>query len=429
MTEPTFIENARFALTMDRDHRVQENCSLRVEGGTIADIGQGIKKVRGDEVVDARGCILMPGLVNSHTHSSMVALRGLNDDAPLEEWLGSMWKMEGKLTGEVAELASEWAFLEMICSGTTSCMDMYEAWEAAKAAKRVGIRMANGPAIISIFGPPSDRLADAERFISEFDGDDLITPIVNLHSIYTNDEDTIRKAADLSIEKNVILHAHGAETRKEIFDNRNRTGRLAVEELDHCGALHDRTAIAHLGWASSWEFNRMVEKGASAVHCPTSNQKLGTGGFFPYRDLKEKGMTIGLGTDGAASNNSLDMFREMRSMALIQKMQYWDPTAGTARDALTCAVKGGNEILGLNGGTLEKGSNADVVLMRIDPTIMPLGKEKLESALVYSATGALVRGTMVNGEWAFIDGRLGGGGSCSQRLEEIIDRVSDELFT
>ena len=132
---------------------------------------------------------------------------------------------------------------------------------------------------------------------------------------------------------------------------------FTVEELDHCGALHDKTAIAHLGWASSWEFNRMVEKGASAVHCPTSNQKLGTGGFFPYKDLKEKGMTIGLGTDSAASNNSLDMFREMRSMALIQKMQYWDPTAGTARDALTCAVKGGNDILGLNGGTLEKGDS------------------------------------------------------------------------
>ncbi len=429
MIEPIYIENARFALTMTLGERVVENYSLRVEEGTIADIGQGIKRERGDEVVDATGCILMPGLVNSHTHSAMVALRGINDDAPLEEWLDSMWKIEGKLKGEAAELASEWAFLEMIRSGTTSCIDMYEAWDAAKAAKRVGIKMANGPAIISVFGSPSDRLVDAERFISEYGGDDLITPIVNLHSIYTNDEDAIKRAADLSLKQDVILHTHCAETRKEIFDNRNKTGRLAVEELDHAGALHDKTAIAHLGWASSWEFHRMVEKGASAVHCPTSNQKLGTGGFFPYRDLKEKGMTIGLGTDSAASNNSLDMFREMRSMALIQKMQYWDPTAGTARDALNCAIKGGNDILGLNGGTLEKGGNADLVLMRIDPTIMPLRKENLESALVYSATGALVRGTMVNGEWAYIEGHLRDGSSCSQRLEELIARVSAELFT
>ncbi len=139
-------------------------------------------------------------------------------------------------------------------------------------------------------------------------------------------------------------------------------------------------------------------------------------------------MTIGLGTDSAASNNSLDMFREMRSMALIQKMQYWDPTAGTARDALNCAIKGGNEILGLNGGVLEKGKNADLVLLRIDPTIMPLRKENLESAVVYSATGALVGGTMVNGKWAHIDGRLGDGSSCSEKLDELVARVSTKLF-
>ena len=201
---------------------------------------------------------------------------------------------------------------------------MYGAFEAARAAERVGLRLAAGPPLISVFGSTDNRLEQAVRFLEEFREHPRIKPVVNLHSIYTNDEDAIKRAADLSRKEDLLLNVHCSETRKEVFDNRKERGRLAVEELNKWGALTKNTVLVHLGWASSWEFQMIGRAGAGTVHCPNSNQKLGTGGFFPYRDLSGMGIRVGLGTDSAASNNSLDMFREMKAMALLQKGQYWE---------------------------------------------------------------------------------------------------------
>ena len=178
----------------------------------------------------------------------------------------------------------------------------------------------------------------AKEFIKEFRGHDRIIPIVNLHSSYTNTDETMVKCGEMSKEEDVILHVHCSETRKEVFDNRTEKGRLGVEELNEHGCVWEKSVLVHMGWASSWEFNIIKEKGASLVHCPVSNQKLATGRFFPFKDLKEMGIKVGLGTDGAASNNSLDMFREMKQMALVQKGQYWDPMAATAVDVLRSAT-------------------------------------------------------------------------------------------
>lgn len=425
MNEPTVFENVRFIHTMDE---IIENGSVRVENGIIESLGKDAKKQRGDEVIDGTGHILMPGLVNGHTHSSMIALRGLNDDAALHDWLESMWEVEDNLTGVTAERASEAAFLEMIRSGTTACLDMYEAFEAVKASGRVGLRMANGPALISRFASAEERLGDTERFAREYSDDPLVIPVVNLHSIYTNDGETISRAAELSRKLGIPLHTHCSETRREVFENRREQGRLAVEELDHHGALWERSVLVHLGWASSWEFNRIAERGSNVIHCPSSNQKLGTGGFFPYRDAYSKGIRIGLGTDSASSNNSLDMFREMRQMALVQKGQYWDPTAATARDALRSATVNGSEIMGLNGGKISEGREADLIMVRIGAPILPLRKSNLESALVYSGSGMNVDLTMVNGRTVYREGRLPDGNSLEERYAELMNDVSERLF-
>lgn len=427
MSEPVFIRNARFVLTMDGEGSILENSSVRIENGMISDVGE-IEPMRGDEIIEGGKRILMPGLVNSHTHAAMILLRGLNDDAPLDSWLESMWAVEGRLTPEVEEIGAEMAFLEMIRSGTTACLDMYGAFEAARAAEKVGLRLAAGPPLISVFGSTDDRLDQAGRFLEEFRDHPRIKPVVNLHSIYTNDEDAIKRAADLSRDEDLLLNVHCSETRKEVFENRKERGRLAVEELDKWGALMKNTVLVHLGWASSWEFEMIGRVGASTVHCPNSNQKLGTGGFFPYRDLSRMGVKVGLGTDSAASNNSLDMFREMKAMALLQKGQYWDPTAATALDSLFCATSAGSDILGIDAGRIEKGRAADLVMLNMDHTIMPLRRDNLASAVVYSATGHLVDMTIVNGEILYSGGNLRDGTNIQDRFEELADAVPASLL-
>jgi len=426
MTESLFLKDIWFTHTMD-EGRILEGASLRIEDGTIRGVGR-VKKERGDEVLDCRGAIVMPGLVNSHTHSPMVLLRGLNDDAPLDDWLKTMWEVEEKITPEIEELGAEWGFIEMLLTGTTSCLDMYGSFNVAGAAERLGIRVANGPPLISRFAPADERLKDARRYVETYRGHERITPVVNLHSIYTNDTETIAKAGELSRGSNVPLHVHCSETREEVFENRKEWGRLAVEELNEQGALWEKTVLAHLGWASSGEFRMIRDTGAGAVHCPVSNQKLGTGGFFPFRDVKDLGITVGLGTDGAASNNSLDMFREMKAMALLQKGQYWDPGSASSDDVLRCATVNGNRLIGSEGGMLKEGLPADMIVLDADSTLMPLRKDTLGSALVYSATGSLVRTTIICGEICYDRGILRDGKNARERVREIAKRTLPRLY-
>ncbi|MGA1872997.1 MAG: amidohydrolase family protein [Thermoplasmatota archaeon] len=426
MMEPLVLKDPRFVMTMDREI-VLENVDIRIEGGMIEAIGTDLAS-RGDEIIDCSGAVVMPGLVNSHTHAAMVMLRGLNDDAPLQEWLESMWEMEGRIEPDLEALGAELGFLEMVRTGTTMCMDQYGAVPGVEAAERVGIRLANGVPLITVWGKAEERLARARDFIRDHRGHDRIIPIVNLHSIYTNDEDTMIRCGEMSREEKVPLHVHCSETRSEVFDNRKKKGRLGVEELDHNGCLWEMSVLVHMGWAASWEFNIVKEKGASLVHCPSSNQKLATGGFFPFKDLKRMGIRVGLGTDGAASNNSLDMFREMKEMALLQKGQYWDPLACTAVDALETTTISGNGILGTKGGILSPGMNADICIVDAGPGLGPLRKENLASALVYSANGNMVTTTIVGGEVVYDRGRYRGGDDIGARYQDLTEKVISELY-
>jgi cytosine/adenosine deaminase-related metal-dependent hydrolase len=426
MMEPTVFRNARYVLTMDKG-RILENTDVRVKNGIIDSIGENISQ-RGGEIIDSSGSILMPGLVNSHTHAAMVMLRGLNDDAPLQEWLKSMWDLEAKITPEQEEIGAEMGFLEMVRTGTTACLDQYGADPAVKAAGRTGIRVGCGVPLITVWGGAEERLVKAKEFLVEYKGHDRIVPVVNLHSTYTNTEETVAKCGEMSMEENVPLHVHCSETRKEVFDNRRERGRLGVEELDHHGCIWEKSVLVHMGWASSWEFNIIRDKGASLVHCPASNQKLATGGFFPFKDLKEMGVRVGLGTDGAASNNSLDMFREMRQMALVQKGQYWNALAAGAHDVLESAITSGNGILGLNGGRISEGMNADLCLLKMGPGLGPVRKDNLLSLIVYSAVGNDVVTTMVGGDLVYNDGMMLNGTNLSERYLELAELVNSELY-
>ncbi len=426
MKEAAVFRNARYVLTMD-EGQILENVDVRVENGLIDEVGA-VSKQRGDEVIDCSGSILMPGLVNSHTHAAMVMLRGLNDDAPLDDWLRSMWDLEGRVTPGQETLGAEMGFLEMVRTGTTTCMDQYGAMPGVEAVEKVGLRLANGVPLISVWGGAEERLVKAREFIKKFKAHNRVIPIVNLHSIYTNDEETMIKCGEMSKEEDVPLHVHCSETRSEVFDNRKKKGRLAVEELDHNGCLWEKSVLVHMGWASSWEFQKVKERGASVVHSPSSNQKLATGGFFPFKDLKKMGVTVGLGTDGAASNNSYDMFREMKAMALLQKAQYWDPLAANSQDVLNCAILNGNKILGSNGGTVSPGMNADICVIQIGPGMGPIRKENLLSALVYSVNGNMVKTTMVGGDLVYHNGKTGDGSDLMERYQELALKINEELY-
>ncbi|RLF54657.1 MAG: amidohydrolase, partial [Thermoplasmata archaeon] len=336
--------------------------------------------------------------INAHNHTPMVLFRGYEDDRPLKEWLQRMWAKEGRLTGRVARAGAKLALLESLSHGIATTLDMYEAEEVAKAALEVGVRVATAPPLISVFAPAEERLKATERFHRNYRGNPYVLPVVNLHSVYTNDEDAIRRAAELSKRLKVPLHIHASETREEIYECRKKTGKLPVEYLDSLGAVCERSVLVHLGWVARWEINIMAERGAKAVHCPSSNMKLGTGGFFPYPVFRERGITVGLGTDSAASNNTQDLFREMRMMALIQKHQYWNSSIVTAQDALDVATRGGAEVVGIKAGRIEKGYLADITVLDVTRGMLPLRRDNLISNIVYSVAGDAVERVYVGGE-------------------------------
>ncbi|HDD59704.1 MAG TPA: amidohydrolase [Euryarchaeota archaeon] len=395
------LKGARFVITQDEKRRVLEGADVRIGGDRIREVGRDLKPERGEEVVDLEGRVVLPALINAHNHAPMVLFRGYEDDRPLKEWLQRMWAKEGRLTGRVARAGAKLALLESLSHGIATTLDMYEAEEVAKAALEVGMRVATAPPLISVFAPAEERLKATERFHRNYRGNPYVLPVVNLHSVYTNDEDAIRRAAELSKELNVPLHVHASETREEIYECRKKTGKLPVEYLDSLGAVWERSVLVHLGWVARWEINIMAERGAKAVHCPSSNMKLGTGGFFPYPVFRERGITVGLGTDSAASNNTQDLFREMRMMALIQKHQYWNSSIVTAQDALDVATRGGAEVVGIKAGRIEKGYLADIAVLEITPEMLPLRRENLISNVVYSTTGNLVERVFVGGREVF----------------------------
>lgn len=410
------LKNLRYIITQDSRRRLLEGSDIKIEGDTIVEVGSGLRPERGEEVIDLTGRIAMPALINAHNHTPMILFRGYEDDRPLKEWLERMWAKEDRLTGDVARAGAKVALLESLSKGTATTLDMYEAEEVAKAALEVKVRVATAPPLISVFAPYEERLKATERFYRTYRDNPYVIPIVNLHSVYTNDEEAIRKAAELSRRLDVPLHVHASETREEIYQCKEKTGKLPVEYLDSLGAVWEKSVLVHLGWVARWEINMMAERGARAVHCPSSNMKLGTGGFFPYPVFREKGITVGLGTDSAASNNTQDMFREMRMMALIQKHQYWNSSLVTAQDALDAATRGGAEAVGIRAGRIEAGYLADIAILSVTAEMLPLRRGNLLSSIVYSATGDAVERVYVGGEEVYRRGS-----------EEFVERLRSAL--
>lgn len=388
-------------LTQDAQRRVVRG-SVRIDGERIAAVGD-VRAERGDDVLDCTGRIVLPGLVNAHTHAPMTLLRGYSDDLVLERWLQDrIWPVEAKLTAATTRAGADLAMLEMLGSGTTSFNDMYFFTdEVARAAEQAGLRAWAGFPFLDFGTPelkPEQMLPRGEEFVKRWLGHTLVTPVVAPHATFTCGPATLRAAGELSARHGVPLHTHCSETRHEVYDVEQKHGARPVAQLAKQGCLTARTILAHCGWITKEEVRAIAAAGASVAHCPVSNLKLATGGYAPLPELLAAKATVALGTDGPASNNTLDMFETMKFAALIHKHHRWDPTVIPAQQALDMATRGGAAALGRSDlGSLEPGKLADVVVLDTRaPRMQPLHDPV--SQVVYAARGSDVESVVVHGK-------------------------------
>jgi 5-methylthioadenosine/S-adenosylhomocysteine deaminase len=372
---------------------------LRAERGRIVDVGPGVGPRSGDDVVVGDGMALVPGLVNGHTHAAMTLFRGYGDDLPLMEWLERrIWPAEARLTADDVYWGTRLACVEMIRSGTVRFWDMY--WQPGATARAVddaGVRATIGGPLIDALDPGrAGALRDALRqHLDELAGsgprvDAALAP----HSIYAVSEQSLRWIGEQASERELPVHIHLSETNEEVEQCVAAHGDRPAAYLDRLGVLGPRTVLAHGVWFDDDERALVAQRGATVVTNPVSNLKLAVGGVFGYGEARDHGIPVGLGTDGASSNNSLDLLQDVKVFALLQKHAARDPAVVPAAEAWAVATGARAPLLG-QSGRLAVGEPADFLLVRTTAPELSLGD--FTAGLVYSATGAVVDTTVVDG--------------------------------
>lgn len=416
----------QYILTMNRGLDIVRDGAVAVRGGTIADVGQAesiLSKYNSPRIVQGDGKAIMPGLINTHTHAAMVYFRGLADDLPLREWLERhIWPSENTLLSPAfVNDAVELACVEMLKAGVTTYNDMYFFGDSTAAAtKRMGMRAVLGAGILdfpSVGAATADEYFDkARRFIAAWKGDDLITPCIAPHAAYTCGPDTLRRAKALSEELSVPLHIHLSETEWEVAEIMAKYAKRPVQHLDTIGFLDDTVLAAHCVHLDEQDIETLASRRVGVAHCIESNLKLASG-IAPVTEMLRRGVKVTFGTDGAASNNDLNILGEMSTAAKLHKAIAHDPTALDATTALTMATRWAAEAIGLGDmvGSLEKGKLADLVVLDLrKPHLSPL--YNVYSHIVYSAMASDVEMVMVSGNIV-----IDKGVHASGREEEILD--------
>ncbi|MBI5250495.1 MAG: amidohydrolase [Desulfomonile tiedjei] len=365
------------------------------------------------EVIDCSNCLIMPGLVNAHTHAAMSLLRGLADDLPLDKWLNDcIFPSEAKHVGpEFVFLGTSLSAVEMALGGITTFADGYFFMEkAADAAAEVGLRAVIAQGILDVPSPdcpdPAKWNKRIEEFFARFPESPLTRPALFCHSPYLCGPETFRIAKKLAADHGTLLFAHISETRCEVEEIASRFGKTPLEHVHDLGILDRNFVNVHCVHLSDHEKDILADSGAGVVHCPESNMKLASGAC-PTRDLLKRGTSVAIGTDGPASNNNLDIFEEMRSAALMAKLVTSDPEALDARSVLRMATIQGAQVLGLDHsiGSLKAGKLADLIVIDLDrPHLTPVFDPV--SHLVYCARGSDVRDVIVNGRIVVRDGSI-----------------------
>ncbi len=376
-----------------------EPAGLRIEGGTIAALGPDVTAEAGDERIEGAGTAIVPGFVNGHTHAAMTLFRGYADDLPLMDWLQNhIWPAEAKLNDDDVYWGTRLACAEMIRTGTVRFWDMY--WRPGAVARAVtdaGVRATIGPPLLD-GGDPAG-LDDLKRAAAEgLEAIDSVTSFVTApslapHAIYTVSPESLGWIAEESERLGIPIQIHASETRGEVDDCVAAHGIRPIELLDRVGLLGPRTLLAHAVWLTDEERELIAAAGATVVSNPVANMKLAVGRIFDLAAAQRHGLPVGLGTDGAGSNNSLDLLADAKHFALGQKHIAFDAGASPAAETLAIATGARAPLLGAT--PIEAGAPADLLLVRTDGH--ELGFGSLEAGLVYASSGSVVDTTIVAG--------------------------------
>lgn len=398
-----FIKNATIIPMTGTDYIITDG-EIGIDENKITIVGEkGVvpQNWGADEVIDAKGMVALPGFVNSHTHSAMTLLRSYADDLPLMQWLSErIWPLEDRLTGEDVYWGSMLCVLEMIKSGTTTFADMYFFMnEVAQAVETSGLRASLSRGMIGVAPTAQLALDETEAFIEKWNGaaNGRITTMVGPHAPHTCPPDYLQKVIKLAKKYEVGVHIHLAETKGEVDEIRKDYGKTPVEHLNDLGLLDYPVLGAHCVHLTQNDIKIIKEKKVAVAHNPESNMKLASG-IAPVPQLLAEGITVALGTDGAASNNNLDMLEETRSAALLHKVNSGDASVIPSYQALEMATRNGGKALGLNDvGIIQPGYKADIILIDFEkPHLYP--RHNVIAHTVYAAQSSDVDTVIVDGK-------------------------------
>jgi 5-methylthioadenosine/S-adenosylhomocysteine deaminase len=403
-------------VTMDGTRRVIENGGVAIKGGRIVAVDNTAaidRQFAAREIVNAAGKVVIPGLINGHTHVPMVLFRGLADDLDLQEWLTKyIFPAEAKnVNEEFVRVGTRLGLAEMIRSGTTTYCDMYYFEDAiADETFKAGMRGVLGETVIDF--PVADNktneqaMAYVEKFVSHWKGNALIIPAIAPHAPYTVSEDHLKAVRAFSDRTGAPIVTHISETKREVDDSIKAKGASPVDYLNRIGFLNNRVIAAHMVWPSEAELELLKKLGVGIVHNPQSNMKLASG-VAPVPEMLKENMPVGLGTDGAASNNDLNMWEEMDTAAKLHKLISKDPKVLTAEEAFEMATLRGARALHLEKeiGSIEKGKRADLAIVDLDD-LNQTPFYNIYSELVYATKASDVRTVIVEGRVIMRDRRL-----------------------
>jgi 5-methylthioadenosine/S-adenosylhomocysteine deaminase len=407
MEKADYIVFGEDILTMNECLDVVHNGAVAVKGGLIADVDAAeniLKKYSAADSIGGQGSLVLPGFINTHTHAAMVYFRGLADDLPLKDWLEKhVWPAEKRmLSAEFVYDAVLLACLEMLKSGITTYNDMYFFGDSsAKASKQLGMRALLGVGVLDFptmtANTVDEYLGNADRFIDSWRGDSLITPCIAPHSAYTCSTQTLERVKELADRRGVLTTIHLSETAWEVSEIMKRYGKRPVEYLESIGLLSDRLLAVHCVWLDDGEIDVLARRGVGVSHCIESNLKLAAG-IAPVTKMLAAGVKVALGTDGAASNNDLNILSEMATAAKVHKAVANDPTVLDSKTALLMATRWGAAALGLGDqlGSIEPGKRADIITLNMrSPHLTPA--YDLYSLIVYAAMASDVEDVMIDG--------------------------------
>ena len=403
MTDNTILIKNAFILSPNTNFEGKQ--SLLIKDDVISEIAAEIDESNVDKIIDATGKILLPGLINTHTHLSMTLFRGLADDLSLDSWLNDhIWPMEANLNGNYCYIGALLGAVELIKSGTTTFSDMYFYMEdVARAIDEAGIRAVLSYGMID-FGDEERRENEIKENLTLFENcngmaDGRIKVFLGPHSPYTASEELLIKVRELADKYGMGIHIHVSETQKEIDDVSAEKGLRPFEYLDKIGLLGPDVVAAHSVWLSDEEIEIIRKNDVKVSHNPCSNMKLASG-IAPVSKLLENDICVSIGTDGASSNNNLDLIEELKTASLLQKVSTLDPKVLNSDEAIAMGTIKGAEALGLDSeiGSIEVGKKADIILIDTNSANMVPDSSSLSSNIIYSANGSNVDTTICNGK-------------------------------